>query len=152
MQTFQGFTFKLILFGFYSWVLCQTVRPGCNLNNCNRTNVEICATNGTMCRRFSNECSWQRQNCNGTVATGKWTKIILFSFYTISKNYIRMYFVLTNNHNPEALSLFKDCCMESLAVKLIPLFTLQNSSIAIRFFVFLFSFFINSLILLLKYW
>ncbi|XP_075158087.1 uncharacterized protein LOC142231361 [Haematobia irritans] len=46
------------------------IRNDCELSQpCNRTHIDVCATNGRTCKRFPSNCELQRENCNLTVAT-----------------------------------------------------------------------------------
>uniref|UniRef100_A0A1I8NHM2 Uncharacterized protein n=1 Tax=Musca domestica TaxID=7370 RepID=A0A1I8NHM2_MUSDO len=40
------------------------------VDSCNRTDIDVCATNGQNCKRFPSNCELQRDNCNLTLATG----------------------------------------------------------------------------------
>ncbi|XP_059223302.1 uncharacterized protein LOC131997053 [Stomoxys calcitrans] len=45
-------------------------RDACASNQpCNRTSIDVCATNGPSCKRFSSNCELQAENCNLTSAT-----------------------------------------------------------------------------------
>ncbi|XP_065365327.1 uncharacterized protein LOC135958350 [Calliphora vicina] len=80
MQILYVFT---LLFGCLYPLCCA--QQSCNLRNCSRTNVEICATNGQQCRRFSNECSLQSANCNATLATA-WNRTDTIQCLNLSVN------------------------------------------------------------------